>query len=280
MVLLTGCSSGLGRFTADFLRSLGWQVIATARTKEQVARLVDDKFEAVLLDLNSTTSVQDAGARILQLSQGALYGVIHNAGIEVLGALEDLGRDDLRSCFETNVFGAMELTGRLLPALRARDAARIVFVSSSNSNGFGYPFMGPGNASKCALECLATTLKRELAATNITVSTVCPGELPTSILSNMVRRSEHVLSSRASRHAQAYALLKSRFALPPNQAKLGDLLPVATAIARLLESDAPARRVVVPLTAAIHYLAHAVLPEWLQDALLFRRLKKEFGVHV
>jgi NAD(P)-dependent dehydrogenase (short-subunit alcohol dehydrogenase family) len=279
-VLVTGCSSGLGRFTADFLRARGWQVIPTARTDEDVARLREDGFDALLLDLTSTSSIQTASQRALDLGGGALHGVVHNAGMEILGALEDLERDDLRSCFETNVFGTMELTARLVPAFRERNAGRIIFISSSNSNGFGYPFMGPGNASKCALECLATTLKRELSSTSITVSTVCPGELPTNILHNMVRRSGHLLASRTSKHARAYDLLKARFSAPVERASNESLFQVAGAIAQLLESQEPRRRVVVPFSAALHYLAHAVLPDWLQDRLLYRRMTKEFGFHV
>ncbi|HYQ42073.1 MAG TPA: SDR family NAD(P)-dependent oxidoreductase [Polyangiaceae bacterium] len=279
-VLLTGCSSGIGRFTAEYLRSRGFRVLATARKDDDVQRLRDDGFEALLLDLNSTDSIQSATQSVLKFCDGALYGVVHNAGVEFLGALEDLGSDELRLCFETNVFGTMELTTRLLPAFRAQNFGRIVFVSSSNSNGFGYPYMGPGNASKCALECLATSLKRELAATKISVSTVCPGEISTNLLLNMVRRSERVLSSATSRHAHAYARLKKSFSSAPGDPSTRNLRPVAQAIALLLESKAPARRIVVPLSAKLHYLAHLTLPEWLQDKLLYRRMRERLGIHV
>lgn len=279
-MLVTGCGTGLGRFMARFLLARGWRVVATARTPEDVASLHAEGLLSLPLDLNSSSSIAAAAEQALKLGGGALHGVVHNAGIEILGALEDMSRDDLRACFETNVFGTMELTARLLPRLRQQDFGRIVFISSSNSNGFGYPFMGPGNASKCALECLATTLKRELASTGITVSTVCPGELPTNILMNMVWRSEHLLASGSSKHALAYQRLKERFLVPPARSNDRNLRSVAEAVDRLLDSQTPARRVVVPFSAAVHYLSHLVLPEWLQDRLLDWRMKKDLGVHV
>jgi NAD(P)-dependent dehydrogenase (short-subunit alcohol dehydrogenase family) len=275
-LLITGCSSGLGRFSADFLRARGFRVVASARREADVERLRDAGFDAVLLDLTSSSSIQSASETVLALCQGALFGVVHNAGVETLGALEDLSRDDLRACFEINVFGTIELTTRLLPAMRAQHFGKIVFISSSNSNGFGYPFMGPGNASKCALECLASSLNRELSHSGISVSSVCPGEISTSLFANMLSRSEHVLSSGTSKHAAAYALLKKRFTLPSDESTTRNLTTVARAIARLLESETPARRMVVPWSAKLHYLAHLALPEWLQDKLLYRRTRELF----
>jgi NAD(P)-dependent dehydrogenase (short-subunit alcohol dehydrogenase family) len=176
------------------------------------------------------------------------------------------------------VFGAMELTGRLIPAFRKRHFGRIVFVSASNSNGFGYPFLGPGNASKAALEVLATTLKRELKGTGISVSTVCPGELPTRLLTNMLGYSQHVFSLDNSAHARTYRLLKEKFSRAAGADAAKTLRPIAAAIARILASGSPPRRIVAPLTAKLHYLAHAALPERLQDALLFDKMKKGMGI--
>lgn len=279
-ILVTGCSSGLGRFTAGFLRSRGWRVIATARREADVARLCDDGFEGLALDLNSTSSIAEACDRAIDITEGSLSGLVNNAGVEVLGAVEDLSRDELRLCFETNVIGTFELTGRLLPAFRRQRFGRIVFVSASNSNGFGYPFLGPGNASKSALETLASSLKRELRHTGISVSSVCPGELSTSLLGTMLNNSQHLLSSCKSVHAKTYSLLGKGFSSANAEATPSNLVPVAEAIARLLESNSPPRRVVVPLSAKLHYLAHAALPEWAQDVLLFRRMKTLFGIHL
>jgi len=277
-VLVTGCSSGLGRFTADFLRRKGWRVIVTVRKETDAERLRSDGFESLLLDLNSSASIKEAAEGVLDSTDGALHGLVNNAGVEFLGAIEDLSRDDLRQCFETNVFGTMELTSRLIPAFRRQQFGRIVFISASNSNGFGYPFLGPGNATKAALEILATTLKRELRHTGISVSTVCPDELSTQLLPNMLRYSQHVVSSEKSAHAQTYSLFHKIYSHPAVESATNKLLPVAGAIARILASDSPPRRIVVPLSAKLHYFAHAVLPEWLQDVLLFRTMKKGLGI--
>jgi NAD(P)-dependent dehydrogenase (short-subunit alcohol dehydrogenase family) len=207
-----------------------------------------------------------------------LAGLVNNAGVELLGAIEDLSRDDLRLCFETNVFGTFELTNRFIPTFRRQRGGRIVFVSASNSNGFGYPFLGPGNASKSALEVLATTLKRELRHTGISVSTVCPGELPTSLLRKMLGYSAHVLDRDTTVHGRAYASFAELFARPHAEPTADQLQPVAATIARLLTSERPRRRVVVPLSAKLHYLGHTLLPEWAQDLLLFRKMRRSYGI--
>ena len=277
-VLVTGCSSGLGKHVAEVLKRKGWLVLATARKQADAAKLREEGFESLLLDLNSSASIKEAADCVLEMTQGNLLGVVNNAGVEFLGAVEDLSRDDLRFCFETNLFGTIELTNRLIPAFRSQRCGRIIFVSASNSNGFGYPFLGPGNASKGALEILATTLKRELRHTGICVSTVCPDELSTSLLGNMLGYSRHLLSSGKSVHTGTYSLLEKRFSQPPAEDTARKLSMVAEAIARLLASDHAPRRVVLPLSAKLHYLAHALLPESLQDVLLFRRMKQYFGI--
>jgi len=276
-VLVTGCSSGLGKFTAEILRRKGWRVLATARKQADVARLREEGYESFLLDLSSSPSITEAAESALTLTQGNLHGVVNNAGVEFFGAVEDLSRDDLRFCFEVNLFGAIELTNRLIPAFRQRRFGRIVFVSASNSNGFGYPFLGPGNASKGALEIFATTLNRELRHTGISVSTVCPDELSTSLLGNMLAYSRHVFSSPNSVHTDTYSLMQKSFAQAPTGNGADKLAVVAEAIATLLASEKPARRLVVPLSARLHYLAHAILPEWVQDVLLFRKMNQHYG---
>jgi NAD(P)-dependent dehydrogenase (short-subunit alcohol dehydrogenase family) len=277
-VLVTGCSSGLGRFTAELLRNKGWRVITTARRSSDAEKLRSEGFESLLMDLGSSPSVKDAAASVLEATGGDLFGLVNNAGIEFLGAIEDLSRDDMRLCFETNVFGTMELTSCLIPAFRRQKRGRIVFVSASNSNGFGYPFLGPGNASKSALELLATSLKRELRHSGIWVSTVCPGELPTPLLGKMLEYSRHIVGRQTSVHAQVYSALGAMFSRTTAQNPEPGLGLVATAIASLLASEHPRRRIVVPLSARLHYLAHAVLPEWAQDVLLFRKMKRAYGI--
>jgi NAD(P)-dependent dehydrogenase (short-subunit alcohol dehydrogenase family) len=277
-VVVTGCSSGLGRFTAHLLKAKGWRVIATVRRPADAENLRQDGCESVELDLGSSASIRAAAEQILEATGGVLAGLVNNAGVELLGAIEDLSRDDLRLCFETNVFGTFELTNRFIPTFRRQRGGRIVFVSASNSNGFGYPFLGPGNASKSALEVLATTLKRELRHTGISVSTVCPGELPTSLLRKMLGYSAHVLDRDTTVHGRAYASFAELFARPHAEPTADQLQPVAATIARLLTSERPRRRVVVPLSAKLHYLGHALLPEWAQDLLLFRKMRRSYGI--
>jgi hypothetical protein len=94
----------------------------------------------------------------------------------------------------------------------------------------------------------------------------------------MLGYSQHVFSLDNSAHARTYRLLKEKFSRAAGADAAKTLRPIAAAIARILASGSPPRRIVAPLTAKLHYLAHAALPERLQDALLFDKMKKGMGI--
>ncbi|NLL12839.1 MAG: SDR family NAD(P)-dependent oxidoreductase [Fibrobacter sp.] len=280
-VLITGCSSGLGRFTSDYLSKKGFRVIATVRKESDAVNLRKAGLECLLLDLNSSASIKENAEKVLEITNGVLFGLINNSGIELLGAVEDLSRDDLRLCFETNLFGTIELTNSFIPVFRKQHGGKIIFISASNSNGFGYPFLGPGNATKSALETIASALKRELRYTGISVSTVCPDELCTSLLPNMLRYSQHIITGNKSVHSRSYSLLHQKFSHPHTAKNANYKFEIiARSIVKILHSNNPPRRIVAPFSARLHYLAHAILPEWLQDILLFHKMKRGSGVEL
>src|SRR3989344_2890819 len=129
-VLITGCSSGIGRCLAQGLRARGWRVFATARKPADVKTLADEGFESLPLDVDSSDSIHAAVEEVLQRTGGRLGALINNAGFGLPGAVEDLSRTSLRVQFETNVFGGQELIRLLLPVFRAQNAGRIVQMSS------------------------------------------------------------------------------------------------------------------------------------------------------
>jgi NAD(P)-dependent dehydrogenase (short-subunit alcohol dehydrogenase family) len=280
VVLVTGCSSGLGKFTADYLKRIGFRIIVTARKEKDAENLRKEGFECLILDLNSSDSIKKAVDNLFNISDGKLDGIINNAGIEIFGAIEDLSRDDIRNCFETNVFGTIELTSQFIPHFRKQHLGKIIFISASNSNGFGYPFLGPGNATKCAIEIFASTLKRELRNTGINVSTVCPGELPTNLLANMLEHAKQTISLEQSTHAKTYNRLMDKFSSHAIETNNNALIAVASSIEKILKSNNPPRRIVTPFSAKIHYLSHSILPEWVQDFLLFYKMRKGFGIDI
>ncbi|MDX1269598.1 MAG: SDR family NAD(P)-dependent oxidoreductase, partial [Oceanisphaera sp.] len=117
-VLITGCSSGIGYTAAHMLRDRGYRVFATARKPEDVERLASEGLEALQLDLDDSDSINQAVDTILERTGGQLYGLFNNGAYGQPGAVEDLTRDVLRAQFETNLFGWLELTNRLIPVMR------------------------------------------------------------------------------------------------------------------------------------------------------------------
>jgi NAD(P)-dependent dehydrogenase (short-subunit alcohol dehydrogenase family) len=161
-VLVTGGSSGIGRCVARGLQARGYRVFATARRAPDLEVLRNEGFEAIPLELTDSASIREAADRVLERSEGRLYGLFNNAGYGQTGAVEDLSREVLRAQFETNLFGPVELTNHIIPAMRRQGRGRII----NNSSVLGLvalPFRGAYSASKFALEAITDSLRLELA---------------------------------------------------------------------------------------------------------------------
>lgn len=175
-ILITGCSSGIGKHCALALQKKGFHVFATARKQQDVKALEELGLTASLLDLSNSDSIHSALEAILKKTNQQLFALFNNAGFGQPGAVEDLSRDTIRRQFETNVFGTLELTNRVLPVMRSQGYGRIV-QNSSVLGIISLPFRGAYNASKHALEALTDTLRLELSSTDIFVSSIEPGPI-------------------------------------------------------------------------------------------------------
>ena len=129
-VIITGCSSGIGRCVAEGLKEKGYRVFATARKKTDVDILIAEGFESVQLDLANSASIRSAFDTILEKSEGEIYALFNNGAYGQPGAVEDLSRDVLRQQFEVNLFGTHELTNLVLPVMRKQGYGRIIQNSS------------------------------------------------------------------------------------------------------------------------------------------------------
>src|SRR5512139_3505165 len=117
-ILITGCSTGIGFVTACELKKRGHHVIASARKADDVARLRQQGFNAIHLDLADSDSIAQAVKEALELGGGKIDALFNNGAFGQPGAVEDLSRDVLRYQFETNLFGTHELTNLLIPVMR------------------------------------------------------------------------------------------------------------------------------------------------------------------
>jgi NAD(P)-dependent dehydrogenase (short-subunit alcohol dehydrogenase family) len=176
-VLITGCSTGIGRATALRLARSGHTVWATARREESIADLRDAGCHTLALDVTEEDSMRDAVERV-EAEHGAVGALVNNAGYSQSGAVESLPMAELRRQFETNVFGLVRMCQLVLPGMRARRSGRIVNVSSMGAN-FTFPGGGAYHASKYAVEALSDALRFEVKGFGVDVVLIQPGLIRT-----------------------------------------------------------------------------------------------------
>ncbi len=128
-VLITGCSSGIGRATAKRLAKRGWTVYATARDVATRAPLEERGCRLLLLDVTDEGSMRRAFEEV-ERTEGAVGVLVNNAGYSQSGAVEEVPMEDIRRQFETNVFGLVRMCQLVLPGMRRQGSGRIVNISS------------------------------------------------------------------------------------------------------------------------------------------------------
>ena len=221
-VLITGCSSGIGRCLAHGLRARGWHVFATARKPADVTMLAAEGFESLPLDVDSSDSIAAAVDEVLRRTGGRIYALINNGAFGLPGAVEDLNREALRAQFETNVFGTQELTNLILPAMRQHNEGRIIQISSLLGI-VCLAYRGAYSASKFALEALTDTMRLELRDTNIHLSLIEPGPITSRFRDNAYQAYQTHIDKTHSAHRDYYERVERRlggtrplpFTLPP-----------------------------------------------------------------
>lgn len=176
VILVTGASSGIGALTARRLAERGYRVAGAARRTDLVRRL--PKVLPVPLDLADPDSIERAVAYVEQ-TFGPVEVLVNNAGYGEFGAIEETPIESARRQFDVNVFGLVQLTQRVIPAMRAAATGRIVNVSSL-AGEFSSPLGGWYHASKFALEALSDSMRAELRPFGITVAVVQPGPVRTA----------------------------------------------------------------------------------------------------
>ncbi|HJR89577.1 MAG TPA: SDR family NAD(P)-dependent oxidoreductase [Aeromicrobium sp.] len=244
-VLITGCSSGIGKATAERLARNGWTVYATARRPETLAELTGCKHLA--LDVTDDASMSGAVDAVLA-EAGQIDALVNNAGYSLSGAVETLDVDDIRREFETNVFGLVRLSQLVLPAMRSQGRGRIVNIGSMGGK-LTFPGGGAYHASKYAVEAFSDALRYEVSGFGIHVVLIEPGLITTNFdeaaLSSMDLETEgpYARFNRAVAKAttDAYAGPMARFGGPPEA--------VAKVVEKALTKSHPKPRYTVTLSA-------------------------------
>lgn len=268
VVLITGCSSGIGRALADVFLSAGYQVWATARRDEDVAALGQAGFRGVLLDVNDETAVERLAEQV-QHEVGGLDVLINNAGYGAMGPLLDGGSQAIRRQFETNVFAVVGVTRALFPLLRARRG--LVVNIGSVSGVLVTPFAGAYCASKAAVHALNDALRLELAPFGIEVLEVQPGAIASNFGANAGREMAAVVSERSAwwplhQFIEARAAASQDKPTPANDF-------ARTLLAAVQRSPRPRLVRIGNGSRALPLLAR-----WMPTGLMDKVLKKRFGL--
>lgn len=268
-ILITGCSSGIGRDAAEGLRKRGWRVFASCRKESDCAVLRDEGFESPLIDYADPDSIQTGLDKVLEATGGTLDALFNNGAYALPGAVEDLPREGLAELFETNVFGVHDLTRRVIPVMRGQGHGRIVNCSSVLGL-VPAPWRGAYVASKYAMEGLTDTLRLEMRDTGIKVILIEPGPVTSKIRVNSIPHFERWVDWRGSARAEQYKtrLLKrlyekrgpDRFELPPEA--------VTEKLWRALEDPSPRARYFVTTPTYIFGTLRHILPTSWMDWIL------------
>ncbi|MEE3635128.1 SDR family oxidoreductase [Pseudomonas sp. AL 58] len=268
-VLITGCSSGIGLALAEAFQSAGFEVWASARKPEDVARLQAIGLTARQLDVNDEASLATLAAELEQRGNG-LDVLINNAGYGAMGPLLDGGVEAIRRQFETNVFALVGVTRDLFPALRR--ARGLVVNIGSVSGVLVTPFAGAYCASKAAVHALSDALRLELAPFGIRVMEVQPGAIASSFASNAEREAEQLLHEESPWWPLREGI---RARARASQDKPTPTSEFAQGLLKAVQQAKPAPLVRLGNGSRALPLLQALLPHGLQQWVL----KKRFGLN-
>ena len=257
-VLITGCSSGIGRATAERLAASGWTVYATARRPETLRELEARGCRTLALDVTES-------------EHGAVGALVNNAGYSQSGAIETVPLDDVRAQFETNVFGLVRLCQLVLPGMRRARAGRIVNLSSMGGR-LVFPGGGFYHATKYAVEAISDALRFEVRGFGIHVILVEPGLIKTAFGETAAGATAEARSgeedyaqfnahvARTTEAVYEPGSTMGRFGGPPEA--------VAKAIEKALAARRPRARYTVTPSAKILLAQRALLPDRGWDAVM------------
>ena len=262
-VLITGCSSGIGRAIAERLAANGHRVYATARRPESIADLKDQGCETLPLDVLDDGSMRAAVAHVEE-AEGAVGVLVNNAGYGQSGAVEAVPIDAVRRNFETNAFGYLRMAQLVLPGMRRQGWGRIVNMSSV-AGRVTMPGSGPYSATKFAIEALSDALRFEVNGFGVRVSIVEPGPIRTRFTETANAGMPDVDGAYADYHA---TVAKADAEADQSNLLAGDPEDVAKTVERAITARSPRTRYRVTVPARLLPIMRRVLSDRAFDAFL------------
>src|ERR671911_1996655 len=267
-VLITGCSTGIGRATAERLAAAGHVVYATARRPESIADLEARGCRTLALDVTSEDSMV-AAVQAVEEAEGAVGALVNNAGYSQSGALESVPLEGIRAQFETNVFGLLRMCQLVLPGMRRQGNGRIVNVSSMGGK-LTFPGGGAYHATKHAVEALSDALRFEVKGFGVDVAVIEPGLIKTHFAETAVGSmddSDDDNPYTGFDEAVARATAEN-YERGPISRLGGGPEAVAEAIEQAISARSPKSRYAVTPSAHLFLRLRRLLPDRAWDAVL------------
>ena len=182
VVLITGCSSGIGLETALELADQDYKVYATMRDVSK-SKFDDGNIETLYLDVDSEQSIEKAVKTILS-KENQIDVLVNNAGYGFIGSIEDTSIDEIKMQMETDFIGPIRMIKKIIPTMKKQKSGKIINISSV-AGQIGFALSSAYVSSKFALEGLTDSLRQELGLFGISISLVEPGVVKTNFHSNM-----------------------------------------------------------------------------------------------
>lgn len=277
-VLVTGGTDGLGRAAVVLFAQRGYRAFAGGRnaerraTLDQLARERKLPLETLELDVRDDASVNACVSEI-ERRAGPVDVLVNNAGIAIGAAMEEISIDDLLKVYDTNVFGLLRVTKRVLPEMRRRRRGRIINMSSI-AGKVSSPILGPYSSSKHAVEAISDSLRHELYPFGIFVALIEPGYIETSM-----NQTAYELSSAYTQQAQqspyrgVYECFLGGWE-KTRKASTDSPEDCARVILRAIEATPPQPRYLVTRPAKIAAFMRRVMP----DRAFDRGMRKQLGL--
>jgi len=275
-ILITGCSSGIGRATARLLAEKGFRVLAGVRCPQAAQELADPELlnlEPVLLDVTSDEDVANIVESIETHCPQGLFALVNNAGVGLPAAVELSTLDEVRALFEVNTIAPLRMIQNCLPLLR-QARGRVVNISSMNGT-MALPMVGAYSASKFALEALSDTLRVELRPWQIPVSIIRPGQVRTSIFDKARDALDKRRGEIPEQLKSGYDVMYSRASQFNERGAKSPTSPekVAGVVLKALTAKRPRARYHVGFDAQGMKLMNAWMPQRLIDRVLARVMR-------
>ncbi len=261
VVLITGCSTGIGRELCSILSERGYIVVATARNVETLKDLpVSLKLS---LDVTQKESISVAMEEVIARFK-KIDILVNNAGYSTRGALEEIDVRSAKSMFDVNVFGIINMIQVVVPEMRKKQFGKIINIGSI-SGKFVQPINGAYCASKYAVEAISDALRLELHNNNIQATVIEPGPIKTNFFKTMANNSNNLMTNQDSYYSTFYeADAKYR-----NDQNLTNLKEAAKTIVNIISKRRlkPRYKVAVPLAynIAIHF------PDFVREYFMKKR---------